>query len=106
MARPSPGRSRSRDEAGGQPATVERFRDDVVTGAAQSAGLTQKPRGLGEILNRRDLPSEVIETDGAARRARRSGPDREQPQVVVVVLERAAHEDCLPAHLLTDDLEA
>jgi len=47
----------------------------------------------------------VVQPDRAARRVLRLRPDREEPEVVVVALERAAEEDRLPAHLFADDLE-
>src|SRR5262245_14042172 len=36
--------------------SVERFRDPVVTRSAERPGITEGPRRIGEILDRRDLP--------------------------------------------------
>ena len=78
----------------------------MVGRTAQGAGLGQEPRGIGEVLDRRDLPGEVVQPDRAARGARRLRPDREQAEVVVVVATARAHEDGLAAELAGDDLEA
>src|SRR5258706_12511104 len=86
-------------------AAVERLRDDVVARPAEGAGFLESLPGGGEILDRRDLPGEVIQPDRAAGGPRRVGTDGEEPEIVVVRGERRPHEDGLPVHLAADDLE-
>ena len=66
----------------------------------------QQLGGRGQIVDRRDLPGEVVQADRAARRARRVRSDREQAEVVVVVAARRAQEDGPAPKALLDDLEA
>src|SRR5439155_2425566 len=84
---------------------VERFRDAVVARSPERAGRGEHIPSGREVGDRRDFPGEVVQPDRATRRVLRLRPDREQPEVVVVTLERAAQEDRLPVHLATDDLE-
>src|SRR5262245_42570548 len=86
--------------------SVERLRDAVVARAAERPDPTQLARRGREVLDRRDLPGEVIEAGRAARRPRRALADREQAQVVVVLPAARAHEHGTSAELARHDLEA
>ena len=78
----------------------------MVARAAEGAVLGEDPARVGEVLDGRDLPGQVVQTDRAARRTRRRRTDREQAQVVVVVATGRAHEHGLATELAGHDLEA
>src|SRR5689334_18413490 len=84
---------------------VERLRDAVVRGASERARRGEHLRGIGQVLDGRDLPREVVEARRAARRARRRVAHREQPEVVVVVTAGRAHEHGPATQLVRDHLE-
>ena len=71
---------------------VERLGHTVVALAHECAHAQQALADLGEVLDRLDLPCEVIQTDAALLREWCLRPDREQPEVVVVLRAGRAHE--------------
>ena len=73
-------------------AAVERLAHAVVAGAAERPGLGERLCRGGEVLDRPDLPRQVVEAHRAARRARSRGADLEQAEVVMIATARRAHE--------------
>ena len=77
----------------------------MVGRAIQRAGRSEDLRRRGEVVDRRDLPREVVQAHRSARRARGVRADREQAEVVVVVTDRRAHEHRPSAEGALHDLE-
>ena len=84
---------------------IEALRRPVIGFADERIRAQEILAGLGQVLDRGDLPSEVVQTGRPARRARRIGADREQAQIVMVVRACGAQKGHHAA-LAGNDLEA
>src|SRR5205823_8125127 len=60
---------------------IEALRRPVIGFADERIRAQEILAGLGQVLDRGDLPSEVVQAGRPARRTRRIGADREQAQI-------------------------
>ena len=77
----------------------------MVAGADERAARAQRGLGRGEVLDRRDLPGQVVQP-GRVRRRARALADREQAEVVVVGRAAGPEEHGPAGGIGLDDLEA